>query len=223
MLLNELQIRKLIRERLEVIDDTDDYYQGFDDDTVSDGTDSISKGAVQGSKSLDSLDTAAKDNLVGFVNALKEKGYEVIITSAYRSIAKQAGITSTQGQDVASPGKSPHNFGLGIDMNIKWTDSSKKVNQLMMASSNAEWEKIIGDNGVVPYKDYKLRWGGNFKKRDAVHFDVYNDPSIKIDGILAKNNARKFVGKLRNKAGKGVDKKYSEIKHPFKGTIISDT
>jgi len=157
------------------------------------------------------LDTAAKKNLTAFVNALKEKGYEVIISSSYRTIKKQASLKSTQGQAVAKRGYSPHNFGLALDINIKWTDASKKVQQLKMASSNEEWEKIIGADGVVPYENYKLRWGGNFKNRDAVHFDVYNDPSIKIDKKSAKNNARAFARELRKKAGAGVDKKYSEI------------
>jgi len=167
-----------------------------------------SGGSVSSSNLLNDLDPAA-GKIKDFVNALKEKGYEVIITSTYRSIETQSNITS-KGQDVASPGYSPHNFGLGIDLNIKWK-SEGKVKQLMMASPNEEWLKVIGKDGPVPYEKFNLRWGGNFKKRDAVHFDVYNDPNIKVDGISAKDNPGGFVRALRKKAGTNANKKYSVI------------
>lgn len=175
------------------------------DDSIN-GTTQISKN----SNSLDDLDPKAS-KIKDFVNALNSKGYNVIITSTYRDRAKQASLTSNQGQDVAKAGYSPHNFGLGIDLNIKWKGKNdNKDYHLKMKSTDEEWLKIIGDKGPVPYKNYQLRWGGNFKKRDAVHFDVYPQLKNPETGKTGEQDPDGFSKYLRSKAG-NTDKKYSEI------------
>ena len=217
MFLSEEDIRKIVRDVLvENINEVTLARIGQKSPTFgfgkskSDLADDSINGTTENSNSLDDLDPKAS-KIKDFVNALNSKGYNVIITSTYRDMKKQASLTSNQGQDVAKAGYSPHNFGLGIDLNIKWKGKSdNKDYHLKMNSSNKEWLKIIGDKGPVPYKNYQLRWGGNFKKRDAVHFDVYPQLKNPETGKTGEQKPGEFSSFLRKKAG-NADKKYSEI------------
>ena len=94
----------------------------------------------------------------------EETGYKVIITSGYRSFAKQAELDRQNGKN-ANPGYSYHNYGLAIDINAvkpgTWLRKSTSI-ELWEASGIPE---IIRNNG--------FRWGGDFKSYyDPVHIDL---------------------------------------------------
>ena len=201
-----------------------DVYDSYNDNEnieIVDGDGDIpegDRGKVVGSRSLDDLDEAAKETISKFISDLRGKGYEVLITSSYRSVAKQAALYKEyEGRSaaVAKPGTSPHNFGLAVDINIKWTDADKKQHHLKLGSTKEEWEKIIGPNGKLPYKNYNLQWGGNFKRYDPVHFDVY--PLI-VNPETGKKGSEDSVGlvKFLQKYSGGEDLKYSDIVKKFK-------
>lgn len=162
----------------------------------------------QGGPKISDLDPVAQKPIQSFIDELNKKGYSVILTSAYRSIAKQKSVSSSV---KAKAGYSPHNFGLAIDLNLKWKNKDGTEQMLKMKDSKQEWEKVIGPNGVVPYKNFNLRWGGTFKRYDPVHFDVY--PLLDVpgkSGVKADKDPAAFANALRQKAG-DEDKKYSEI------------
>lgn len=162
----------------------------------------------QGGPKISDLDPVAQKPIQSFIDELNKKGYSVILTSAYRSIAKQKSVASSV---KAKAGYSPHNFGLAIDLNIRWKNKDGKEQILRMRDSKQEWEKVVGPNGVVPYKNFNLRWGGTFKRYDPVHFDVY--PLLDVpgkSGVKADKDPAAFANALRQKAG-DEDKKYSEI------------
>lgn len=162
----------------------------------------------QGGPKISDLDPVAQKPIQSFIDELNKKGYSVILTSAYRSIAKQKSVSSSV---KAKAGYSPHNFGLAIDLNLKWKNKDGTEQMLKMKDSKQEWEKVIGPNGVVPYKNFNLRWGGTFKRYDPVHFDVY--PLLDVpgkSGVKADKAPAAFANALRQKAG-DEDKKYSEI------------
>lgn len=162
----------------------------------------------QGGPKISDLDPVAQKPIQSFIDELNKKGYSVILTSAYRSIAKQKSVSSSV---KAKAGYSPHNFGLAIDLNLKWKNKDGTEQILKMKDSKQEWEKVIGPNGVVPYKNFNLRWGGTFKRYDPVHFDVYPQLSVPgEDDKKADKYPSDFANALRKKAG-GKDMKYSEI------------
>ena len=162
----------------------------------------------QGGPKINDLDRVAQKPIKDFIDALNENGYSVILTSVYRSIAKQKSVSSSV---KAKASYSPHNFGLAIDLNLKWKNKDGTEQMLKMKNSKKEWEKVIGLNGVVPYTEYNLRWGGTFERYDPVHFDVY--PLLDVpgkSGVKADKDPAAFANALRQKAG-DEDKKYSEI------------
>ena len=75
----------------------------------------------------------------------------------------------------SSPGGSPHNYGLAMDMNFSYKDSKtgKTVNVNSRSPKNI-WKPIVDIA-----KKNKLRWGGDFKTNyDPVHFDVLKGPGL---------------------------------------------
>ncbi len=126
----------------------------------------------------------------------KNTNYKVLITSGFRSFAKQAQLHITDGG--AKSGKSLHNYGMGVDINLV---SKKGGAMLKKASSSEDWKKT----GVVDIaKKYGLEWGGggNFgsSNHDPVHFQVADQS---VDKLYA--NAIKQFGNEKNVIGNRVN------------------
>ena len=97
--------------------------------------------------------------------------YVVLITNGYRSVEKQVELVNNfqeTGKDPrpAIPGKSLHQYGLAIDINLRGSDGKL----ISTESSDEEWR----ETGVVDIANrLGLRWGGNFKNNDdPIHFDL---------------------------------------------------
>jgi len=177
-------------------------------------------------KSIESILTPNDDNEINdpldkwaiqyfkteFFDKWTDAGYDVIVTSGYRTIEKQASLQNNQ-QSVelgaAKAGTSPHQFGLAVDINIKFKNKEGKEIHLKADTPNDIWLKHI-ERAKIDIEN-TFQWGGYFKKRDAVHFDLY--PKLGVGKGEKNTSGRKeFVTKLRNAAGDGVNKKYSDIK-----------
>ena len=67
-----------------------------------------------------------QDQWRGFLNALNERypGYELKINATYRTYQRSIELKAINSSN-ATPGKSPHNYALGVDMNVK--DPNGKV------------------------------------------------------------------------------------------------
>ena len=151
----------------------------------------------------DGVDPYAKNILSKWFDALNAKGYTVLRTCGYRTDTQQSNITSS-GQSVAKAGFSPHNFGLAVDVNIKWVDKEGQKRQLKMASSKEDWSKVLDAAGWESFRS-KIIWGGVWTKYDPVHFDVY--PSFP-----SGTDRNKIANALNKKAKKSGEWLYSKIK-----------
>jgi hypothetical protein len=225
VIINEKILRKIIRDNiiLEKKMDSGSIIPGGESGNLDDkgSEDSLltgegwtptgkSKGVIKDvtglcSDQYEGIDPFAKEILSKWFEALNSKGYNILRTCGYRSPEDQAKIKS-HGQSVAPPGKSPHNFGLAVDLNISWKDSSGKEYQLKMASPKENWLAVMNHAGWDNYKD-KLDWGGEWKKYDPVHFDVY--PSL--PGNLSRRETADLLNKKAKKSKSGK-KLYSDIK-----------
>jgi hypothetical protein len=107
--------------------------------------------------------------LNAFINDIESKtDWKVIIISGYRDEAKQA-FLKKQNPKNASPGKSKHNFGKAIDINV-YKRNGFFSQRLSKGSSKKAWEKT---QIVALAKAFKLNWGGDFSQyHDPVHFEI---------------------------------------------------
>jgi hypothetical protein len=226
MIINELMLRKIIKDQLvkeqvsargSIVPGQDsksfgDPFGGKEDDNLK-GEDWMpigeSKGVIEDISGLcsdqyEGIDPDAKSILSKWFEALNNKGYNVLRTCGYRTPEAQAKIKS-HGQSVAKAGFSPHNFGLAIDLNISWKDSNGKEYQLKMASPKENWLAVMNHAGWDNYKN-KIDWGGEWKDYDPVHFDIY--PSL--PGNLSRKETANWLNKKAKKSGKNL---YSDIKN----------
>lgn len=99
-----------------------------------------------------------------FIQAVEASGWKVIITSGYRSFAKQAQLKKENPSN-AAPGRSKHNFGLAIDINAQ---SGSKW--LRKASTKKQWL----DSGIPQLGEkFGMKWGGTFANYwDPIHFEI---------------------------------------------------
>lgn len=140
---------------------------------------------------LNELHPKYKNAFANFLTDLKLKGYVPLVTSGYRSIAKQQELHN-QNPSAAIAGHSLHNFGLATDINIM------KPSFIGMNQSNEKWKPIVeiaNKNG--------LDWGGNLFPSyssgggDRVHFQpktmtlsgtkllaMYNDKKVDKNGYV---------------------------------------
>ena len=95
-------------------------------------------------------------------------GYKVLITSGFRTFPEQIKLHAENPQN-ASVGKSMHNYGLAIDINLI---SKLDGHIIRKADSTKTWE----DTGIVKIaKKYGLKWGGGGSfgtYADNVHFEI---------------------------------------------------
>lgn len=124
------------------------------------------------------LHPKAKESFRDFIRAVEKRGYQVIVTSGYRSFSEQAKLKAQNSKN-ASPGNSYHNYGMALDINLVkdnswWRKSTPKD----------EWEKT-----GIPQLARRLgmKWGGDFTSyHDPVHFTVPVKPVNELL-VTAKN------------------------------------
>ena len=99
--------------------------------------------------------------------------YSVQLNSGYRDFTDQLnkrerwdnGDKQNLAVQPAAPGLSLHQYGLAIDMNPVHEDGTT----IMSTDSDDIWKAT----GIIDIADkLGLRWGGRFKTRDAIHFDL---------------------------------------------------
>jgi len=112
---------------------------------------------------IDDLHPKAQPVFRAFIAKVQAMGWNVILTSGYRTFAEQADLKAENASN-ASPGSSFHNFGLAIDLNIQ-----KGLTMIRKADSKELWLKT----GVPQLgKSMGLVWGGDFTSyHDPVHFE----------------------------------------------------
>ena len=125
-----------------------------------------------------------------------EKGTDikVHIVSGFRTVAQQEALRAAyEERKAANPnnreawglpaacGKcSRHIGGSAIDINLNWMGI-----EIKSTSSNDTWRST----GVVEIAEsLGLKWGGNFKQRDAVHFEL--EPFANAQAFFAQNAGR---------------------------------
>jgi len=126
-----------------------------------------------------------------FIIEIQENtGWKVIITSGYRSFQKQIELQQEDDRN-ADPGRSHHNYGLGIDINLVKGD---KI--LRKASPREEWE---ASGAINIAKALGFSWGGDFVNYyDPVHFDLKDvypiDKLVENANQVANNDLTKVQG-----------------------------
>jgi len=102
------------------------------------------------------------------------KGYDIIITSVYRSFKNQSQYPPVK------PGHSAHNYGYAVDLNLKNRQTGISY---VLNSSKSDW---ISTGFIDIAQQYPLKWGGEFSKYDPVHFSVDLDINSTLASIKAQ-------------------------------------
>lgn len=113
---------------------------------------------------INNLHPKFKNLFIQFINEIIKMGYDVIITSGYRSIEKQNQLHSIDNRNPIG-GQSYHNYGLAIDIVLR--KGSKLFGK---GTKKEDWLAT----GIPQLADkLQLYWGGNIPGYyDPVHFDV---------------------------------------------------
>lgn len=147
-----------------------------------------------------------------FIKDVTDMGYKVVINSGYRTFQDQytqwlAGLSDADRTKVkagadpskfksknAVAGRSGHNYGMAIDMNIY-----KDGKVWLKADPDSKWE-ATGIPKLAKEK-YGMTWGGDLNGyQDAVHFDL--SKKYGIDKLY--NAAIKQYGNVQNAKGNEV-------------------
>ena len=130
---------------------------------------------------LQELNPAAREQFSKFFQILKERysGYRVLINSINRSWEEQAKLKN-QNPKNASPGRSKHNYGMAIDMNIITPQST--TNRTLMKRNRTPW---LEEGIPIIAEEAGLMWGGNFSNYvDCIHFYVNFDLNRTYNNII---------------------------------------
>jgi len=104
---------------------------------------------------LASLDASGRASAAALVNAAREAGIPLIVTSGRRTRAKQAALIRS---GVTAAANSRHLYGRAFDVGVigyQW----RQVDPAIWRWLGEAWESIGG------------RWGGRFRDYDPIHFD----------------------------------------------------
>lgn len=133
-----------------------------------------------------SLICSARNKFRELISEIEKKGYNVLVTSSHRSNESQKKLIAAGGSvKPAKPGKSLHNHGVAIDINLKKGDQLWKK-----ATPKQEWV----DTGIPKLaKDLGFRWGGEFNNNyDPVHFDMGNNYKVNELSELVSKGKESF-------------------------------
>jgi hypothetical protein len=130
---------------------------------------------------IEMLNEVAKPVFRQFIDKLKQAGYDVTITSGYRSYASGKALADKMGLAKA-PIINYHLFGIAIDIN-----ASKDGKRYMSTTPKADW---IASGIPKIATDLNIRWGGLFTtgygaEGDKIHFDIANKYSVETIKKLA--------------------------------------
>ena len=117
-----------------------------------------------------------------FLQKLKKEypGYTLRINATYRTYARSIQLQYRYGEENATPGRSPHNYAYGCDMNI--VDPNGKV---YIKSDRKPWV----ESGIPKIaENLNMRWGGSFESYvDCVHFDATPVTAISLSNAEKEN------------------------------------
>ena len=135
---------------------------------------------------LSELDPVARPTFRKFFEILTQKysGYKAIVNDVRRTWEESYNLKKANSKN-ADPGRSQHNYGLAIDINIETPASTTK--RTLLKKNKTPWIEEGIDKVAI---DAGLRWGGNFVDYiDCVHFDFgYNiDTAYRQVTTQAKN------------------------------------
>lgn len=137
---------------------------------------------------IDSLNPKYKPVFIRFIQHIQNLGYRVQINSAYRTFKRQAELKKEDKRN-ASPGFSPHNYGIALDIQL-----SKNGKTFGKKTPSKDWI-----NTGIPNiaKSMGLDWGGTIKGYyDPVHFAVANLDTAKLQQIAFKQFNTKDPNKI---------------------------
>jgi hypothetical protein len=115
------------------------------------------------------VDVTSYETFKAFINHVEDHtDWRVQIVSGYRDKAHQAQLKKKNPKN-AKPGKSKHNMGKAIDINV-FQANGIFCKRLVKGSSKEDWQE---SEITQIAKQYNLRWGGDFKNyHDPVHFEI---------------------------------------------------
>jgi hypothetical protein len=113
----------------------------------------------------------------------KNTDYAIVFNSGHRTFEDQQRMIDIYGNGAAPVGKSNHNYGFAIDINLRNKKTGKTI---MKADKSSYWL-----NTGIPQQAKKMGfiWGGDFNNYDPVHFAKDGMPST--TQMLALHNAGK--------------------------------
>ncbi len=111
---------------------------------------------------LTSLKRDMKVKLVQLSEKAKTMGYTLVVSDAFRTQEQQIAAKQNKPELAATPGKSPHEYGAGIDIAL-YDKNGKQVN-IATVPEFSDYAKSIG-----------LEWGNDWKsKKEPWHFQLAN-------------------------------------------------
>jgi hypothetical protein len=126
------------------------------------------------------------DKVIGFIGELRQNGIPAALNSAFRTTARQAKYYGNKNGG-AAPGRSLHEAGYAIDINI---DLNK------LAASQRSLALQIADR-------YGLRWGGLFSTTDPGHFFIDPFPGSMSDREAAiRATQQEYQEMLQSNSGR---------------------
>jgi len=134
---------------------------------------------------IDTLHPQVRSEFARLFRLWENEGYFLQINSAFRSKQQQANVTEkdANGNPIARPGRSFHQYGLAIDVSLRRLDANKKpIAEIYLKNENPYWEfkennpptntPFISNKSIAQIAEENgFRWGGRFTNDDDVHFE----------------------------------------------------
>jgi len=142
---------------------------------------------------LSELDPVARPTFRKFFEILTQKysGYKAIVNDVRRTWGNSWDLKNNvknpnYSSKNAEPGRSLHNYGLAIDINIETPASTTR--RTLLKKNKTPW---IEEGIDKVAKEAKLRWGGDFTGYiDCVHFDYYYDTNKAYNQVIAQSGVK---------------------------------
>jgi hypothetical protein len=139
------------------------------------------------------LDPVARPAFRKFFEILTERysGYKAIVNDVRRTWENSWNLKNNPqnpnySPKNAEPGRSLHNYGLAIDINIETPASTTK--RTLLKKNKTPW---IEEGIDKVAKEANLRWGGDFTGYiDCVHFDYYYDTNKAYNQVIAQSGVK---------------------------------
>ena len=133
-----------------------DYYR-VHEMTLPDGTPIL----VCGNTKFDNCQQEWLDQQKYFSRAAEELGITILYGDVTRTIASSDAGRARKGNIVAQGGRSPHNYGVAIDI-VLYKDGHS-----IGSSTQTEFAQL-----VQQYSDGQINWGGNWSASERHHYEL---------------------------------------------------